>query len=156
MCFSYVKRAWSVPPCKAKRQYLLTSQVSRYCLLALQSSVHLYLVYVLVIWWKMSELMTGSCCPMACPTRRKQWAPCVCLLPYRVDGQKYSFELYTSWAPRKHEALNQCCFNVGPASQTVAQHFNSIGSASVFVGRRSTCLSLSVHQLWIGPTWNSC
>ena len=26
-------------PCKAKRQYLITSKVSRYCLLALQSSI---------------------------------------------------------------------------------------------------------------------
>ena len=24
--------------------------------------------------------------------------------------------------PNKHDTLNQCCFNVGPASKTVAQH----------------------------------
>ena len=35
-------RHYAVLPCKAKRQYLLTLQVSRYCLLALQSSVILY------------------------------------------------------------------------------------------------------------------
>ena len=29
----------SILPCKAKRQYLLTLQVSRYCLLALQSGI---------------------------------------------------------------------------------------------------------------------
>ena len=28
------------------------------------------------------------------------------------------------------ETLNQCCFDVGPASQTLAQHRNSIGSES--------------------------
>ena len=27
-----------------------------------------------------------------------------------------------------HETLNICCFNVGPASQTVGQHENNIGS----------------------------
>ena len=30
--------SWNFLPCKAKRQYLITSQVSRYCLLPLQSS----------------------------------------------------------------------------------------------------------------------
>ena len=32
-------RQVAILPCKAKRQYLLTSQVSRYCLLALQDSI---------------------------------------------------------------------------------------------------------------------
>ena len=32
---------WRILPCKAKRQYLLTLQVSRYCLVALQNSIHL-------------------------------------------------------------------------------------------------------------------
>ena len=42
-------------PCKAKRQYLLTLQVSRYCLLALQSRagvLHLY-AYCRLVWWAM-------------------------------------------------------------------------------------------------------
>ena len=30
--------------------------------------------------------------------------------------------------PSKHEALNQCCFNVGPPSTTLTQHSNNIGS----------------------------
>ena len=34
----YLVFSWNFLPCKAKRQYLITSQVSRYCLLALQSS----------------------------------------------------------------------------------------------------------------------
>ena len=29
--------------------------------------------------------------------------------------------------PRKHGAFTQCCFNVGPASKTMGQHWNSIG-----------------------------
>ena len=33
-------------PCKAKRQYLLTSQVSRYCLLALQSSIRIPYIFI--------------------------------------------------------------------------------------------------------------
>ena len=28
----------------------------------------------------------------------------------------------------KHETLSQCCFNVGPASKTVGQHQNIIGT----------------------------
>ena len=30
--------------------------------------------------------------------------------------------------PSKHDTLNQCWFNVGPASATLAQHYSSIGS----------------------------
>ena len=37
-CFSLAPHALTSLPCKAKRQYLLTLQVSRYCLLALQST----------------------------------------------------------------------------------------------------------------------
>ena len=33
--------------------------------------------------------------------------------------------------PSKHEALNQCWFDAGPASQTVGLHWSSIGSSSV-------------------------
>ena len=29
--------------------------------------------------------------------------------------------------PSKHWTFTRCCFNVGPASKTVAQHWNSIG-----------------------------
>ena len=32
--------------------------------------------------------------------------------------------------PKKHETLNHCCFNVGPASQTVVQHLKNSGSTS--------------------------
>ena len=31
------------------------------------------------------------------------------------------FAVYT-WGSGKHDALNQCCFNVGPPSTTLAQH----------------------------------
>ena len=31
--------------------------------------------------------------------------------------------------PNKHETMTQCCRNVGPASQTVAQHYSNIGSS---------------------------
>ena len=32
-----------------------------------------------------------------------------------------------AFLPRKHEAFTQCCFDVGPASKTVGQHWNGIG-----------------------------
>ena len=32
--------------------------------------------------------------------------------------------------PGKHGTLMWCCFNAGPASQTLAQHWNNIGSTS--------------------------
>ena len=31
---------------------------------------------------------------------------------------------------RKGETLRQCCFNVGPASETISQNYNNIGSTS--------------------------
>ena len=34
------------------------------------------------------------------------------------------------WGPSKHKTLYQCGYNVGPASQTVGQHFTYIGSAN--------------------------
>ena len=37
--FAIVGRYRPILPCKAKRQYLLTCKVSKYCLLALQSSI---------------------------------------------------------------------------------------------------------------------
>ena len=37
--------------------------------------------------------------------------------------------------PSKHYTLNQCWFNAGPASQTLDQHQNNIGSTSCYVGR---------------------
>ena len=36
--------------------------------------------------------------------------------------------------PSKHGAFTQCCFNVGPASKTVEQHWNSSGECPVFAG----------------------
>ena len=33
-------------------------------------------------------------------------------------------------APSKHETLSQCCFNVGPPSLTLGQHYTIIGSTS--------------------------
>ena len=43
-----------------------------------------------------------------------------------------SNHLLTSWGtrrrPRKHDTLTQCRFNVGPASQTIVQHWTNIGS----------------------------
>ena len=38
----------TVMPCKTKRQYLITSQVSRYCVLALQSRVYLSVIGIRV------------------------------------------------------------------------------------------------------------
>ena len=37
---------------------------------------------------------------------------------------------FTDPQPSKHEALNQCWFYAGPASQTVGQNWPSIGSTS--------------------------
>ena len=36
--------------------------------------------------------------------------------------------------PSKHEALNQCWFDAGPAAQIVGQHWTSIGSMSCLLG----------------------
>ena len=41
----------------------------------------------------------------------------------------------TEREPSKHVAFTQCCFNVGPASKTMGQHWNSIEWMPVFAGR---------------------
>ena len=77
-----------------------------------------------VVWvdmgtnWQGYELTWGEltwvrvdCHPVLASTRLQQYA-----LP---DPQ-----------PSKHEALNQCWFDVGPASPTVKQNWTSIGSTS--------------------------
>ena len=33
-------------------------------------------------------------------------------------------------APSTHETLNQCCFNIGPSSSTLAQHYSNIEPTS--------------------------
>ena len=38
--------------------------------------------------------------------------------------------LHNEQSPSKHETFRQFCFNAGPASQTLAQHWSSIGSMS--------------------------
>ena len=39
------------------------------------------------------------------------------------------YQHITNWRwHSKHETLTQCCFNVGPASQTPGQHWNNTGS----------------------------
>ena len=48
-----------------------------------------------------------------------------CKLQQRSAGEP------DQWAiPRKHKMLTQCCFDVGPPSNTAAQHQNTIGSTS--------------------------
>ena len=51
-----------------------------------------------------------------------------CMLCDLAGVQPHPSHRYcTYWPPGKHGAFTQCCFNVGPASKTVAQHWNSIG-----------------------------
>ena len=40
----------------------------------------------------------------------------------RVAVQIFRINFESSSMPSKHEALTQCCFNVGPPSSTSAQH----------------------------------
>ena len=41
---------------------------------------------------------------------------------------------------KQTRAFTQCCFNVGPASKTVAQHWNIIGWVPVFAGISPACM----------------
>ena len=43
--------------------------------------------------------------------------------------------------PSEHEALNQCWFDVGPASQIVGQHWTSIWSTLCFFGSVDMCFA---------------
>ena len=50
--------------------------------------------------------------------------------------------------PRKHVVFTQGCFNTGPASQTVAQHYNNIGSRALVYSETID----HIHQ----ETFNQC
>ena len=93
--------------CETKRQYLLTSQVSRYCLLALQS------IFI---------MRSDHLCFRAARTlsRGEIWQN-VALISSAIKSNR---------EPSKQETLNQCWFNVGPESETMGQHYISIGSTS--------------------------
>ena len=58
------------------------------------------------------------------------WSHCVCTLindEGPIQGQIGIPPPPTSqYHPSKHGAFTQCCFNVGPASKTQGQHWNSI------------------------------
>ena len=49
------------------------------------------------------------------------------------------------WGPTQHKTLNQCCFNVGPASKTVYQRKTNIDS--------SFCVCCAGPFQWRGQTW---
>ena len=91
---------------RAKRLYLLTLQVSRYCFLTLQTSLPV------CIW----------CC-----INVKHIGP---VLPQRCCYPDTGYWLY----PAKHNILSQCWINAGPASSTLAQHWLNIGSTSRVAG----------------------
>ena len=48
-------------------------------------------------------------------------------LPLTITEQRELCNLCSVWYPSKQSAFTQCCFNVGPALKTVAQHWNNIG-----------------------------
>ena len=54
--------------------------------------------------------------------------------------------------PRKHGVFTQCCFNVGPASKTLGQHWNSIGwMPRDCWGDMSQFVSGHLLTLWMCP-----
>ena len=84
----------------------------------------------------------GECWPNVCdvdPTLNECFSVLVCVLNV-VTGHFTSKELRPFGCKRQNTCpgnmrLNRCCFNVGPPSQTVGQHWNNIGSTSlVLVG----------------------
>ena len=66
---------------------------------------------------------------------------CITFVQRRPNVFDALYKFYTNalcflgWTqPSKHEALNQCWFDAGPASQTVGQHWTSIWSTSCLLG----------------------
>ena len=94
--------------CKAKRQYLLTSQVSINCLFAIFHARRLQSQKQYNAYFTSKQIP-----PLRFVVRIHNWAPVVVCVNRSL--------------PSKREELNQCCFIVGPASKTVGQHWNSIG-----------------------------
>ena len=59
------------------------------------------------------------------------------------------FKTNTHPQSSKHETLSHCCFHVGLASQTLAQHWNSIGSTS------RVCWASLGHRIWLNGARDS-
>ena len=66
---------------------------------------------------------------------------CIAFVQHRPNVFDALYKFYTNvlcflgWTqPSKHEALSQCWFDAGPASQTVGQHWTSIWSTSCLLG----------------------
>ena len=53
-----------------------------------------------------------------------------------------------------HEATNQCCFNAGPTSTTLGQHWNNTGSASGICWRVLTQSAGDAAVAPVGPAWH--
>ena len=47
---------------------------------------------------------------------------CECYVSISAFANRFFKAKNYGHVPSKHDTLNQCCFNVGPASKTVAQH----------------------------------
>ena len=59
---------------------------------------------------------------------------CACVGVLKADSK------YVVYSPTKHQALNQCRYHAGPASQTMGQHYTNIGSASRVAGMLVKCV----------------
>ena len=69
-----------------------------------------------------------------------------------IDFQRIDTWHQANRQPNKRETLNQCCFNVGPASKTVDQYWNNIGSMYRACDYNAILFQL-IHVLFCHTMW---
>ena len=144
-------------PYKAIRYYLLTLQVSRYCLLALHGSTHCKCLHRCDIKiWLLDNLHSGVYSVFICDftvTNKYQNFFQSWIYMERFDILFSSrFNLHASCIatkPSKHDTWIRCWINVGPASQTLAQHWSNIVSMCRVCWKVTSYVNITV-QLYLG------
>ena len=89
-------------PCKAKCQYMLTLQVSRYCFWLCSTAIHFH---IQLRWYTQQTRYIH-------PILDQCWSTVYDAGP---------------WVASKHDTSTQYWTNVGPPSTTLAQHWSNIG-----------------------------
>ena len=126
-------------PCQAKRQYLLTCKVSRYCLLALHGGTALIRTVTMCVWYFFS---THICSQL--------------FLKGVVDRGIRTIQMLArgdqphAISTRKHNTSTLRWSNAGPSSHTVFQHWAGTGSTSVsrWILCNSSIQAIQANSLW--------
>ena len=103
--------------CERKQRWLLTFQVTSYCCLSLYDSATIDDVLWPCVYLRRAVgfILHQLAVVVVVTSENCQTIDVNVMFVGRHNGEEQAY-------PSKHEKLSQCCFNVGPASQTMGQH----------------------------------